>query len=366
LKDAGQTFALPHAQRVGGKSNYAYALETTGYYSPRSLFKLLKHNVRVKISTANFHHESGKNFSRGTLVIPLVGQERTPEQIEYLLDDVAKNDGVDIYACNSGLDLQGASLGSNSFQVLRKPEIAMIVGDGINATDAGEIWHLLDTRFSIPVTLLPVDVFNRANLSRYNTIILPPMQGVTAISENGKEKLRTWVQNGGILIGFESALTWLNSNGIGRFETKKDEPATDKKSDLPPRPYSTIENYTDAQVTSGAIFEAHADLTHPLLYGYENPKLSVFKANNFFMEKAKNPYGNPLVLTQSPLQCGYISKINYAKAKESSVIGVTAMGQGKVIGFTSNVCFRAFWLGTNKLLTNAIFYGPLIHASSSR
>jgi hypothetical protein len=42
------------------------------------------------------------------------------------------------------------------------------------------------------------------------------------------------------------------------------------------------------------------------------------------------------------------------------------MGQGRVIGFTENLCFRAFWFGTNKLFTNAIFYGPVINGASSR
>ncbi|MDZ7649190.1 MAG: hypothetical protein U5K54_19595 [Cytophagales bacterium] len=47
------------------------------------------------------------------------------------------------------------SLGSSSFYVLEKPTIAMLVDGGVSPTDAGEIWHLLDTRFQIPVTLLP-------------------------------------------------------------------------------------------------------------------------------------------------------------------------------------------------------------------
>lgn len=360
-----KNFSIPTGKRIGEKSNYAYAIPTTGFYTPRSLYKLLKHNIRVKISTTEFYHESGKKFSRGTLIIPLANQERTPDQIEYLLDDIATKDGIDIYACNTGLDLQGTSLGSNSFQTLRKPEIAMIVGDGITATDAGEIWHLLDTRFSIPLTLLPVDVLNKVNISRYNTIILPSFQGA-GISEATKEKLKSWVQQGGVIIGFENALAWLNNSGIGRFDMKKDEvTASDKKTEIT-RSYATIEKYSDAQATSGAIFEVQADLTHPLLYGFENAKISIFKANNLFMEKSKNPYGNPLVMTTSPLQSGYISKANYLKVKESAVVGITAFGQGRIIGFTSNVCFRAFWFGTNKLLTNAIFYGPIISSSSSR
>lgn len=84
------------------------------------------------------------------------------------------------------------------------------------------------------------------------------------------------------------------------------------------------------------------------------------------MEKAKNAYGNPIVFTSSPLLSGYISKQNYSKLKESSVAGVSVLGQGRVIGFTDNLCFRAFWLGTNKILMNAIFYGPMINQASAR
>ena len=33
------------------------------------------------------------------------------------------------------------------------------------------------------------------------------------------------------------------------------------------------------------------------------------------------------------------------------------MGSGRVMVFTDNTNFRAFWYGTNKLLMNAIFFG---------
>src|SRR5690606_7004798 len=99
---------------------------------------------------------------------------------------------------------------SNSFRPLKKPEIAMLVGDGVTAYDAGEMWHLLDTRFHIPVTMLPLTVFNTADISKYNTLIFP--QGsYGAITENAKTKLRTWIENGGIVIGLENAVNWLHT-----------------------------------------------------------------------------------------------------------------------------------------------------------
>ncbi|MFN4947356.1 MAG: M14 family metallopeptidase [Chryseotalea sp.] len=354
---------LNTGKRIGGKSSYAYVLEPTPYYLPRAMNRLLQNGLRLKVANDPFYNTEGKKFERGSILLQVSGQEKNPEVIEFLLNEITTKDGIDVYAFNTGLDYKGISLGSSSFTPVRKPEIAMLVGDGISATDAGEIWHLLDTRYEIPVTLIPVDVMNRANLSKYNTIIMPASFGNLGLTENTREKLKAWTQAGGTIIAFENALTWLTNAGLAKFEMKKDE----EKKDAPkPRPYADIEEYSGAQETSGAIFEAVADLTHPLLYGYTQNKLPIFKGNNLYMEKAKNAYGNPLVFTTSPLLSGYISKQNYVKIKEASVIGVSALGQGRVIGFTDNLCFRAFWFGSNKMLANAIFFGNGINAASGR
>lgn len=354
-------FKIPAGKLIGGESEYAYVFEPTGYFVPRALNRLLQHNIRIKVATEQFFHSSGKKFERGSILVPVAGQEKSEKSISYIITQIL-NDGIDVYAFNSGLDYQGVSLGSGSFAVIRKPEIAMLVGDGVSSNDAGELWHLLDHRYQIPVTLLPVDAVSRGNLSKYNTIIFPA-GSYNSINDSGKEKLKTWVQNGGVIIGFENALQWLQSAGIGKFEMKSGENA-DKQTAQ--RSYASLDEYRGAQESPGAIFEASVDVTHPLLYGYDRPTLSIFKSNNIFMEKSKNPYANPVTFGNSPLQSGYISKQNYTQVKNSSVAGVSALGSGRVIGFTDNLCFRAFWLGTNKLFTNAIFYGPTISSGSAR
>jgi hypothetical protein len=344
-------------------AQYAYVFESTGYLSPRSIYRLLAHELRIKVATKAFYNAAGKRFDPGSIILSLSDQNKSIEQIEYLVREIATKDGIDVYGFDSGLDYKGVSLGSNTFLTLRKPEVAMIIGPGFSATDAGEVWHLLDTRFNIPVTLIPVDVFNVSNISKYNTIIIPPTLGAVQISENGTSKLKSWVQNGGVLIGLENAIQWLTTAGIGRFELKK---AAAKKDSVSARPYDLIDAYTGAQQTSGAIFQASADLTHPLMFGYYNTTIPVFKSNNVFMEKSRNAYANPLVFTASSLLSGYISKENYQQLQNSSIAGVSVLGQGRVIGFTDNLCFRAFWYGTNKILMNAIFYGHHINSASSR
>jgi len=356
-------FTIPPGKLVGGRSEYAYVFESIGYYSPRAVYRLLNEGVNIKVATSPFNHTSGKRFERGSILIPLSGQKKNPQQIEFLVDQILKEDGIDVYAFQTGLDYTGSSLGSYSFRPLRKPQIAMLVGDGVSASDAGEMWHLLDTRFNIPVSMVPVHVFNAADISRYNTIIFP--QGsYGAITEASREKLKEWIQSGGVAIGLENALSWFHAAGIGKFDMRKGDETADTAK--PARPYADLESTRGAQITSGAIFEASVDLTHPLLYGYYQRTMPVFKGNNLYMEPSRNAFGNPFSFTANPLISGYISKENYRKIGGASVAGVSVLGKGRVIGFTENLAFRAFWFGTNKLLTNAIFYGPLIEPGSAR
>jgi hypothetical protein len=356
------TLQMPKGKIIGDAATYAYVFDSYGYYVPRALYRLASMGIRVKVSNEVFYHASGKKFERGSIMVPLENQEVTAERISSTIREIAEQDAIDIYATGTGLDYRGVSLGSSSFTVLQKPTVAIMVDAGVSAIDAGEMWHLFDTRYKIPVTLLPIQVLNTASIQKYTTIIFPP-GNYNGISDGGKDKLRQWTQAGGVIIGFENALTWLNSVGLGKFEIKKED---EKKEDTKSRPYADIQEATGAQETSGAIFEADADLTNPLLFGYTSSKIPVFKGNNVFLEKGKGAYSNPLTYGANPLVSGYISKPNYEKLKNTSVIGVSTMGRGRVIGFTEGMTFRAFWYGTNKMLMNAVFYGASLNAEVSR
>jgi hypothetical protein len=358
--DAGKK---PMGKLIGGTSDYAYVFETYGYYAPRAIHRLLSKGVIAKVANREFFHSDGKRFEAGAILIPMGIQEKSPDLVEYLIKEIASEDGIDVYAFNSGLDYRGSSLGSNNFSVLREPKIAMLVGDGISATDAGEIWHMLDTRFRIPVSLVPVDAFNRlGNYNKYNTLIMST-GSYNGLNEATKEKLRTWVQNGGVIIGLKTALNWLNTNGFGKFEMKKSEP---KDESGKPKPYADIAFTSGAEALSGAIFEIQADLTHPLFYGYQHTRIPVFKSGTLFMERSKNAFGNPAVFTSNPLVSGYITKANLDKLKNAAMAGSSPIGQGRVIGFTENLTFRAFWFGSNKMLTNAIFFGHTLSVTAGR
>ena len=54
---------------------------------------------------------------------------------------------------------QGIDLGSSEFDPVEKQKVAIIVGKGIRSYDAGEIWHLFDTRYDIKLSKIRFDLF---------------------------------------------------------------------------------------------------------------------------------------------------------------------------------------------------------------
>jgi hypothetical protein len=346
----------------GLRNNYAYLIKWDELYAPAALYELLNAGLIVKVATNSFEmpvNAGNQKFNSGTILIPVKMQKDNSETLYAKLSRVTEIYGLETFAVLSGNVNSGIDLGSSKFVTITKPSIAMITGPGVNATDAGEAWHLLDQRMNIPSAHLEPAVFNRVELNKYNTLI---MVGGNYPDIN-KDKLKTWVQSGGVLILTEEAVNWASQNGISTVSFKKPKAATDSTQRLN---YVDREQVDGAQQISGAIFGAEADLTNPLAYGYNQKTISLFKANKVFMEKSKNPYATPFYYGSKPLQSGWVSKENAEAIKNSAAVIVNTVGNGRVINIADNPNFRAFWLGGTKLFMNAIFFGRIIDAASGR
>lgn len=329
---------------VSSKSNYAYLMEWNEYYTPKVLNKILTSSIRVKVGMKPFNLE-GNDYGYGTILIPVVNQSKNSDELYLFLNEIAQESHVQIHGVTTGLT-QGIDLGSSEFKTLEQPKIALLVGNGISSYDAGEIWHLFDQRYDITVTKLDTDNLNRTDLSRYNTII---MASGSAGSENVKA-LKDWVENGGTLIGFGTALRWLNDNELIKLDLKKMEAVAKNIT------YEQRDDYEGAKEIGGAIFEAKIDRSHPINFGYKNDKIALFRDTNLFINPDKQSYNNPIQYTKLPLLSGYISKPNLDSLASTVPFKVSRVKSGKVVAFTDNTNFRAFWYGTNKLLMNAIFF----------
>ncbi|MFY0651853.1 MAG: zinc carboxypeptidase [Cyclobacteriaceae bacterium] len=335
-------------------SNYAYALRWDDYYAPSVANKLLANGLILKVATEPFTFDS-KQYDRGTVIIPVSIQDKSAEELYELIKKISEPVGISVEAITTGYT-GGTNLGSDNFRSLKMPKVAILTDD-VSPYEAGEVWHLLDYRMDMTVTLLPVDQMSKARLSDFNTII---MVGGSYSGLSGS-KLKTWVQQGGLIVATGSAGKWLSNDKI--ISTKYKAPI--KPDSLKKRAYADMSKFTGAQRIGGSIFNTIGDLTHPVLYGIEDENVPIFRRGTLMMKPLPGQYSNPLMYTEEPLLAGYISEENYEALKESAAITVSSYGAGRIVTFSDNPNLRAYWYGTNKLFLNAIFFGSIIESGAT-
>jgi hypothetical protein len=354
---------MPQGEIIGGRSHYAYVFEWKEYYAPRTLYRLQKLGVRTKVASRPFTintAEGAKEFGYGTILVALGIQNVNESDIFDTLQTAAREDGINIYSIERGLSAAGIDLGSPSMNMLEKPSIAILAGSGISNLEVGEIWHQLDQRYQIPITILDKTRLGRTNLGRYNTMVM--VNGnYNDLTDNEVESLKQWVQNGGNLILQRNAITWAQNNGLMNLDRKNGSSFQFDESTS----YADLGAARGAQVIGGSIFNATLDLTHPLGYGFTRSDMHVFKNSTLFFEQPDNPLASPLSVTDDPLASGYISNRNLEQVAGIPSVIVSSYGSGRIISFVHNPNFRAFWYGKNKLFANALFFGSTISGAST-
>ncbi len=338
---------------IDTNSNYAYLFEWHEYYTPKALNMILEKGLRAKVAKYPFSLE-GKQYDYGTIMIPVQNQELQPKELHEFLGTIAQKSKVHIRAVSTGLT-KGIDLGSNDFDPLKKQKVAIFVGQGIRSYDAGEIWHLFDTRYDMKITKIDVSYLDKVDLTKYTDLIIPSSGSASmTLAAKGSQKIKDWVMQGGTLIGYRNTTEWFEKNELIKLKFRKDTLVAKNIS------FGAKNDFKGAQVTGGAIFQAKLDRSHPINYGYKNNRLALFRNTNIFIEPDKDSYNNPIQYTDTPLLSGYISEENLAMLKGSVPFQVQKLGKGRVVVFTDNTNFRAFWYGTNKLLMNAIFFGGIM------
>ncbi|MEM8526266.1 MAG: M14 family metallopeptidase [Bacteroidota bacterium] len=340
------------------KSNYAYLLEWEEYYAPKALNAILTAGLRAKVATERFTLNS-KNYDYGTVIIPIQNQNLSADNIYNLMKIIAEETGVRITGVGTGLTPTGIDLGSPNFQKISNPQVLMLVGDGVNPYDAGEVWHLLDQRYDMAISMAETRDLGSIDLARYNVIVM--VDGYyNSIPASGVDNLKEWNSNGGTIVAMKRAVQWLNAKDIANVKFKNIGNSNNKEQ----RPYAKAGSDRGSQVIGGAIFEAKIDVTHPLFYGYKKDRLPVFRRGTLFFQPANNAYATPALYTDDPLLGGYIKKERLEQLKNSATIIVNGNGGGRVICLADNPNFRAFWFGTNKIFANAVYFGNIISGSA--
>jgi hypothetical protein len=356
---------------------YAFAFEWTGYYAPRALQRLLAEEIRVYAATKPFAMDTPdgeRSFARGTIVVPVGTQgKKKRDAVEPILRDIAVQDGIDVHVFDSGLTPDGIDLGSPSLRRLKPVKPLIVVGPGVRGYEVGEVWHLFDTRVGLPLSMVDVHRLDGIDFGDYTHLILVGGKYEKTLSDKQAERIRDWVETGGILVAIKGGAKWATDRKL-HLEKKDETEGEDEEKDQAEeeetdgdaeeeerfRPYAEYRDDRSKRRISGAIFEIHLDTTHPIGYGYAGETLPVFRNGTHFFEPSDNPYETVGRYTGDPLLSGYIGDERLEEIRGSAAIVASRVGKGVVIRMADDPAFRGIWYGTNRLLLNAIYQAQTI------
>jgi hypothetical protein len=341
------------------KSNYAYLVQNTDYNIHKFIYELQSAGVILQSAfrpfTSNANGEEVK-FGYGTIVISVQQQKISAELLHDLVSKASASARIKVYSVATGYNAGGIDLGSSYIRTMKKPETLMIIGTGVAASEAGEIWHLLDQRLNMPITKMDILNIGRADLNRYNTLIM--VSGVYSLLDKSTiDKIKAWVQNGNTLITIKGGAEWAIRNG---FTREKLVPADTTKQASVRQDFDRAVEIEGAKALGGSIFRVDLDTTHPIGFGFTTRKVAVYKNSLTFFQNSTNPYSNVAQYLQDPLVGGYVHPTTMKKLRGSASILVGSEGAGRVVMFADEPNFRGTWYSTNKLFLNALFYGSLM------
>ena len=341
--------------KIGGRATYAYIMEWGDYYAPRALYRILDAGIIPSLAMKPFAitiNGKKEEFKRGSIIVPLVQRDDnsnvSKDDVHEIIRKIAVEEFIDIYAVNTGLSNDGPDLGG-LHAVINLPKVAILAGKGSSAYSVGQVWHLLNEKMHIPVSLINSNNVNRTLLDNYSVLIMTD-GNYSQIDSSNVKSIKSWINRGGCFISTASGSEWTINNNIIKEKIKE------IKKDTLDIAYENIQAKKGAQRIGGAIFQINLDNTHPIAYGYKTT-LPVFRNNETFYELSTADAANVGRYNTTPLISGYISDVMNEEIKNSASIIARNVGSGSVILFADNPHFRAFWFGTEGLFLNAILFG---------
>ena len=322
--------------------------------APALLQFLLHHGAHVKQSGKAFTAltlDGEFAFLPGAVVLPM--GHKQPAGITEALISKAAALNIKLHGLTTGMTPQGVDLGSRYVNTVVKPEILLLGGAGVSQYEVGEVWHYLDQFVGVAPSIVDIERIGRIELDRYSHIIAVD-GNYGEISEKDNKRIQQWIEKGGVLITQKRAAIWASEQDwlLAKF---KDKDALDSAFDTANLHFADQESLAGKKRVAGAVFNTNVDLSHPLLFGFDKPQLPVFRNSTVIMRKATQPFINPIVYQKMPLLAGYASDEVEQLLADSAMAIAHKKGDGRVIAFTDNPSFRGYWLGTRRLLSNAIY-----------
>lgn len=349
---------------VGGQAGYAYVLDWRDYNASRALYALQARGLLTRAAFQPFTAATADGeqaFARGSVVIPVAGQPLAGAALLAAVDEAARAAAVRVQALASGQSRSGIDLGSDSVKALRKPAVALVMGEGVSATEIGSAWFVLDQQVQLPASKLDPAQLGKVELDRYTTIVLAGGT-YTGVDAAAVAALKRWINAGGSLVTYGTAARWAIEQKLADEVLGEDE----KEPDAARRAFGDQRDIAAIERVSGNILSAQVDTSHPLGFGLPRTQLAINKENGIRFKPSRNPFSTVVRVDETPRVNGYLSETNRNRVAGAAWLLVSPQGQGNVVLFADDPAHRKYWHGTERLLLNAIFFGNQLNPTKQR
>ena len=339
---------------------YAFISKWNSTEDMAYLSYLLQKKIKVRFSQKPFSIE-GKNFAPGSLVITRAGNEKHKDFDSILRQSALKYER-ELTEVSSGLVSRGVDLGSGRVRYLKAPKIALLTGKEISSYNFGSIWHFFEQQIKYQVSILNTSYFSKVDLNDYDVLIIPSGYYHKLLDKDQLNALNQWVQKGGKIIAFSSAISVFAASDdfeISVYESEDMKKEALKRSDSL-RKENQLKTYNDAEriaisnLISGSIFKASLDNTNPLGYGYGRYYYTLKQGGRRYAY-LKNGYNVSVIKDKANRISGFAGANALEGVETSLVYGVENKGKGAVVYLVDDPMFRSFWENGKLLFGNAIF-----------
>lgn len=322
--------------------------------TPKALNTLLNAGVRVRFieTEARLQGRTGSvDVEPGALMI----QGRQPN-LEILLPQIAEM-GVVPEAIVRGQALNGPDLGSRKFHSLNAVKPMILVGRNASQYEVGQLWNYLDQQVGIAATLVDGEYAARVPMEDFTHLFMVDGR-YRQLDAKLQARIERFVREGGVLVAWQGGAEALARKGMAPFDIKGRQDLQ-QQFDEPSPQFAERSADRAKRTIGGAIVNWQLDVSHPLAYGVGH-QLPMMKDREMVL--APSEIGRVVATyDEQPLLSGFMAEAYQQTVGNEASAVVTPVGQGVVVALSDNPLFRNFWLGSERIVANALFMVPALH-----
>ncbi|MEM0928486.1 MAG: M14 family metallopeptidase [Pseudomonadota bacterium] len=352
-------------------ADFGYAIPWDDKVQAELVVAALKAGLVGKTTSEPFT-QGGRIFPRGTVVFTnALNTEELGDELNALAADI----GAEVVGMPESWTDDGPTFGSNSYTRLVMPKVAMAWGAGTSPLSAGAFRHAAERELGIPVTPIRVLSMERADLEKYDVLVIPQTWGRfgDALGARGLANVKAFAEDGGVILALGNAVSVLSSEDVGLLPLTREnavgdgEGGSDADGPIPGTELESREDYAAAvsdperrpDFVPGVLLRANANEDHFMSSGYTEA-ITPFAGDTIYTPLRADQGVNVFTYQEADdlLASGYLWDNVRTQLAYKPMVVAAGSGDGMVVGFTQDPTTRAYLHGLTLMIANGLVLAP--------